>query len=64
MSQTLKVSGMTCKHCQAHVEKALLKVAGVEQVDVNLEKGEAVVAGAASRGDLIKAIEEAGYTAE
>ena len=64
MSQTLKVTGMTCNHCKAHVEKALLKVNGVEEVEVNLEKGEAVVKGTASREDLLKAVEDAGYSAD
>ncbi|AFM01417.1 MULTISPECIES: heavy-metal-associated domain-containing protein [Desulfitobacterium] len=64
MNQTLKVTGMTCNHCKAHVEKALLKVGGVQQVEVNLEKGEAVVAGSAGREDLIKAVEDAGYSAD
>jgi len=66
MSQTqvLKVTGMTCKHCQAFVEKELKKVAGVEQVEVSLEKGEAVVTGTASREALVKAVVEAGYQAE
>ena len=64
MSQTLKVTGMTCNHCKAHVEKALLKVSGVEQVEVILEKGEAVVNGSAIREDLIKAVEDAGYSAD
>ena len=65
MSQTtLKVGGMTCGHCKKHVEDALLEVSGVENVQVDLEKGEAVVTGNANREDLIKAVEEAGYSAQ
>ncbi|AHF07547.1 CopZ family metallochaperone [Desulfitobacterium metallireducens] len=65
MSQTtLKVEGMTCNHCKMHVEKALLGVNGVEGAQVDLAKGEAVVSGAASREDLVKAVVEAGYGAQ
>lgn len=65
MSQTtLKVEGMTCNHCRMHVENALRGVNGVENAQVDLAKGEAVVTGAANRQDLIKAVEEAGYSAQ
>lgn len=65
MSQTtLKVDGMTCNHCKMHVEKALLGVNGVEGAQVDLAKGEAVVSGEASREDLVKAVVEAGYSAQ
>lgn len=64
MNQTLKVTGMTCNHCKAHVEKALRGVSGAESVEVDLAKGEAVVIGSASREDLKKAVEDAGYSAE
>ena len=63
MSQiTLKVEGMTCNHCKMHVEKALRSVSGVENAQVDLAKGEAVVTGTASREALIKAVEDAGYS--
>ena len=64
MSQTLKVTGMSCNNCKAHVEKALRGVSGAESVEVDLAKGEAVVTGSASREDLKKAVEDAGYDAE
>lgn len=64
MSQTLKVKGMTCNHCKMSVEKALHGVSGAESVQVDLTKGEAVVTGSASREDLKKAVEDAGYSAE
>jgi copper chaperone len=65
MSQiTLKVSGMTCGHCKKHVEEALLEVSGVEKAEVDLEKGEAVVYGGASREELVKAVEEVGYSVQ
>jgi copper chaperone CopZ len=43
MKKVLKIEGMMCKHCVAHVTKALAGVDGVESVEVSLEKGEAVV---------------------
>ncbi|WP_425805097.1 heavy-metal-associated domain-containing protein [Desulfitobacterium sp. Sab5] len=65
MSQTtLKVDGMTCNHCKMHVDEALRGVNGVEAVKVDLAKGEAVVLGEAKREELIKAVEEAGYSAK
>ena len=64
MSQTLKVTGMTCNHCKMHVEKALRGVSGAESVEVDLAKGEAVITGTPSREDLKKAVEDAGYSAE
>lgn len=65
MSQiTLKVEGMTCNHCKMHVEKALNGVNGVENAQVDLAKGEAVVSGNANRDDLVKAVVDAGYNAK
>ena len=40
---TLSVPGMTCAACPITIKKALLKVAGVQKVDVSYEKLEAVV---------------------
>lgn len=65
MSQmTLKVVGMTCNHCKMHVEEALRGVNGVENAQVDLGKGEAVVSGNANREDLVKAVADAGYSAQ
>ena len=63
-STILKVGGMTCGHCSATVTKALKKVAGVESVEVDLGKGEAVVAGRADTQSLIQAVKDEGYEAE
>lgn len=64
MSTTIKVSGMTCPHCVNNVAKALQAEPGVENVDVSLETGEAVVAGVAEREALVQAVKTAGYEAE
>jgi len=58
----LKVKGMSCNHCKMHVEKALQAVSGTEGTHVDLNKGEAVITGSASREELVKAVEEAGYS--
>ncbi|KJR45621.1 heavy metal binding protein [Desulfosporosinus sp. I2] len=57
----LKIEGMTCGHCKSSVEKALLKVPGVTQAEVDLAHKQAVVIGTADRSSLAKAIDEAGY---
>lgn len=61
---TLKVEGMMCGHCQAHVEKALNGIEGV-QATVDLEKKEAYVncPDSVSADTLIHAVKEAGYEA-
>ncbi len=59
----LKVEGMMCGHCQAHVEKALKAVPGVVSVTVELKPGRATVTGAADAAALVKAVTDAGYKA-
>lgn len=63
MQKTLKIEGMMCQHCVAHVTKALQGVGGVESVEVNLKKKTAVVACTQEIADdvLTAAITEAGY---
>ena len=39
----IRFEGMHCKMCSGSVEKALKATAGVEQVEVSSEKGEAIV---------------------
>ncbi len=57
----IKIKGMMCMHCVAHVEKALTAVAGVTEVKVSLENGTATVSGTASADNLAAAIKDAGY---
>jgi copper chaperone len=54
---TIKISGMTCGGCVASVKRVVQAVAGVERVDVSLEKGEALVTydGAATAPAALKA---------
>ena len=62
-SRTLKIEGMMCAHCVAHVKKALEAIDGVT-ADVDLAAGTAVVhmASPVSDEQLQKAVEDAGYT--
>ncbi len=61
----LKVTGMTCEHCEKAVEQALSRVAGVDQVvEVDRERNLAVVDGRAEDGALLAAVREEGYVAE
>ena len=57
------VTGMTCSACQAHVEKAVSKLEGVDKVSVSLLTNEMTVDGSASSSDIIEAVEKAGYGA-
>lgn len=63
MHKTLKIEGMMCQHCVAHVTKALQGVANVAKVEVQLKKKTAVVelSGAVEDTALIEAVTEAGY---
>ena len=63
MKQTYTVTGMTCSACSAHVDKAVRKVAGVEEVNVNLLGGSMQVTGQADPQDILKAVADAGYGA-
>lgn len=58
------VGGMSCAACSSRVEKAVSKVAGVESCSVSLLTNSMGVEGTASAGEIIKAVEKAGYTAE
>lgn len=43
MKHTYTISGMTCEGCKASVEQALHSVSGIQNAEVNLDKGNAVV---------------------
>ena len=59
----LKVTGMTCGHCQNAVKNALESVEGVKKAEVDLESGVARVDGNADTSKLVHAVEEEGYGA-
>ena len=60
----LTVEGMTCPSCIRHVTDALKDLDGVDQVDVKLKEGIAVVRHDATEAPvdrLIDALRDAGY---
>lgn len=63
MKRTVKVSGMSCKHCSGRVEAALAGVAGVASAKVDLAAGTASVEcdDGVADGTLAEAVREAGY---
>jgi copper chaperone len=64
-TQTLKVQGMSCQHCVHAVKSSVSALAGVDSVDVSLEKNLATVVFDGEKTNLqsIKAaIEEQGYS--
>jgi copper chaperone CopZ len=61
----LKVTGMTCEHCERAVSAALSAVPGVEKViSVSGASNEAMVEGSANAEALWVAVREEGYEAE
>ncbi len=58
-----KVTGMSCAACSSHVEKAVAKVQGVDNVAVSLLTNSMTVEGSAKEQDIIAAVEKAGYGA-
>ena len=61
--RTLNIAGMTCASCVAHVERALMKVEGVQAASVNLATETATVTAPAAvpLSALIDAVAKAGY---
>lgn len=57
----LAVSGMTCSGCASTVTRVLSRVPGVTAARVDLAAGRATVSGTARAGDLIEAVEAAGF---
>lgn len=66
MEKILNVEGMSCNHCTATVKKALEGLDGVKEADVSLEGKNAKVELDKDVADeaLVKAVEDAGYTAK
>jgi copper chaperone len=64
-SRVLRVSDMSCGHCELSVQEALDELDGVERASADHTKGEVELAYDADRvteEKLREAIEEAGYT--
>lgn len=61
--KTIKIEGMQCNHCKMSVEKALKKIDGIENIEVDLDKKQAIIKTSKEVEDIqIKsAIEEEGF---
>ena len=60
------VGGMTCAACQAHVDRAVSKLDGVQSVAINLLAGSMLVdydPAQVSPDDICTAVDRAGYSA-
>ncbi|WP_119395702.1 heavy metal translocating P-type ATPase [Salinibius halmophilus] len=60
----LQLSGVTCASCVATIEKAVNQLEGVQSIDINFANRTASVLGSASREQVVKSIEDAGYGAQ
>ncbi len=62
MVKTIKIEGMMCPHCEAHVKKALEALDGVQSAEASHTAKQAVVTGENLNDAAMKAaVEEAGY---
>jgi copper chaperone len=58
---TVKINGMRCQHCVGSTTKAIEAIAGVSNVKVDLDRGEATFEGDVSL-DLVKeAVRKIGF---
>ena len=57
------ITGMSCAACSSRVEKAVSKVPGVTSCSVSLLTNSMGVEGTATSGEIIKAVQDAGYGA-
>ena len=63
----LNVKGMTCAGCENKVKTALMNCESVKGCEVNWKNGRAMVKvakGSANTAEMIKAVEETGFSAE
>ena len=58
---TVKIKGMSCMHCVGSTRKALEKIPGIKDVEVDLEKGEASYEGKVDTEAVKKAITAIGF---
>ncbi len=66
-TEKIKISGMSCGHCQAAVEKSIKSLNGIVSLEVLLKEGQAQVSfdeSKVSLKDIRASIEEAGYSVD
>jgi copper chaperone CopZ len=56
----IRIEGMTCLNCVAHVEKSLEAVPGVKEASVTLDEGAVVQHENVEENKLLSAIQSAG----
>lgn len=63
MTETVKIDGMMCNHCEMHVKKALEALDGVESAEASHEKKQAILklSREVSEDEIRKAVKDAGY---
>ncbi len=62
MKTVLTIRGMSCGHCARRVREALLKLPGLDSVQVDQPSGTATIEGAVPEPATLRtAVEEAGY---
>ena len=67
MKQKFSILGMSCAACVSHVNKAVVHLKGVNNVDVNLLSNSMVVdydENVVNINDIINAVSDAGYGAK
>lgn len=64
IEKTIKVAGMMCGHCEAHVKEALEKIKGIEEATADHETGKVVLKLSKEVDDkkISDAVKKAGYT--
>ncbi|UGT42653.1 heavy-metal-associated domain-containing protein [Nocardia yamanashiensis] len=62
MSTTVTVTGMTCGCCANKVRTEVGKIAGVTEIDIDVDSGVVTAHGAADRSAVADAVVAAGYT--
>ena len=58
---TVKISGMRCQHCVNSTRQALEALAGVSNVSIDLDKGEASFEGEVSVETIKEAVAKIGF---
>lgn len=58
----ITVKGMNCNHCKSNVEAAILKIAGVKSVEIDLASGRTIVHGNPNKEEIVKAVEALGFS--
>lgn len=63
--KTVKVSGMTCNHCKTNVHNNLSAIAGIENIEIDLESGKVKMTGEDINLEEVKSkVESIGYQYE